>query len=71
MDFQEEMGSPTLPILVRNNRDKFSADAMLIMDGTRPPANLPTLTFGARGIATMKLTVYGASKNLHSGQYGN
>nr|WP_299173254.1 M20/M25/M40 family metallo-hydrolase [uncultured Allomuricauda sp.] len=71
MDFQEELGSPTLPVLVRNNRDKFSADAMLIMDGTRPPANLPTLTFGARGIATMKLTVYGAYKNLHSGQYGN
>ncbi len=71
MDFQEELGSPTLPALVRNHRNTFSADAMLIMDGTRPPANLPTLTFGARGIATLKLTVYGAHKNLHSGQYGN
>ncbi|MBS9464044.1 M20/M25/M40 family metallo-hydrolase [Flagellimonas sp. 389] len=71
MDFQEELGSPTLPELVRNNRNRLSADAMLIMDGTRPPANLPTLTFGARGIATMRLTVYGAYKNLHSGQYGN
>ncbi len=71
MDFQEELGSPTLPALVEANRDKFSADAMLIMDGTRPPGNLPTLTFGARGIATMRLTVYGAIKNLHSGQYGN
>ncbi|SNY94865.1 M20/M25/M40 family metallo-hydrolase [Flagellimonas pacifica] len=71
MDFQEELGSPTLPALVRNNRNELSADAMLIMDGTRPPNNLPTLTFGARGIATMKLTVYGAYKNLHSGQYGN
>ena len=71
MDFQEELGSPTLPALVETNRDKFSADAMLIMDGTRPPGNLPTLMFGARGIATMKLTVYGAYKDLHSGQYGN
>ncbi len=71
MDFQEELGSPTLPALVETNRDKFSADAMLIMDGTRPPGNLPTLMFGARGIATMKLTVYGANKDLHSGQYGN
>jgi acetylornithine deacetylase/succinyl-diaminopimelate desuccinylase-like protein len=71
MDFQEELGSPTLPALVKANREKFSADAILIMDGTRPPANLPTLTFGARGIATLKLTVYGARRNMHSGQYGN
>ena len=71
MDFQEELGSPSLPALVETHRDMFSADAMLIMDGTRPPGNLPTLMFGARGIATMKLTVYGANKNLHSGQYGN
>lgn len=71
MDFQEELGSPSLPDLVRAHSDKFQAEAMLIMDGTRPPPNLPTLTFGARGIATMKLTVFGAHKNLHSGQYGN
>lgn len=71
MDFQEELGSPTLPALVEAHRDEFQADAMLIMDGTRPPGNLPTLMFGARGIATMKLTVFGARKDLHSGQYGN
>lgn len=71
MDFQEELGSPTLPTLVNSNRELFQADAMLIMDGTRPLSNLPTLMFGARGIATMKLTVFGARKNLHSGQYGN
>lgn len=27
--------------------------------------------FGARGIATATLTVFGAKENLHSGQYGN
>ncbi|MBO6795016.1 MAG: M20/M25/M40 family metallo-hydrolase [Balneolaceae bacterium] len=71
MDFQEELGSPTLPKLVERNPQIFDADALLIMDGTRPPGNLPTLTFGARGIATMKLTVFGPKNNLHSGQYGN
>ena len=69
MDFQEELGSPKLSALVKSNRELFAVDAMLIMDGTRPPGNLPTLTFGARGIATLKLTAYGAKKNLHSGQY--
>lgn len=71
MDFQEEMGSPTLPALVASRPDLFQADAMLIMDGTRHVSNLPTLTYGARGIATATLVVYGANDNLHSGQYGN
>ncbi len=71
MDFQEELGSPSLPALVEAKRDQFSAKVMLIMDGTRPPGNVPNLTFGARGIATLKLTVFGARGDLHSGQYGN
>jgi acetylornithine deacetylase/succinyl-diaminopimelate desuccinylase-like protein len=71
MDFQEELGSPTLPSLVTKYRDLFAADVILIMDGTRPPGNVPTLTFGARGIATLKLTVFGPRSDMHSGQYGN
>lgn len=71
MDFQEELGSPTLPKLVESYRAAFAADAMIIVDGTRPAGNMPTLTFGARGIATASLTAYGALKNMHSGQYGN
>ena len=71
MDFQEELGSPTLPNLVRNHPSLFEAEMMLIMDGTRHLSNLPTLTFGARGIAMVTLTVFGANKDLHSGQYGN
>lgn len=71
MDFQEELGSPTLPELVRKQPSLFKADMMLIMDGTRHLSNLPTLTFGARGIATVTLKVFGASRDLHSGQYGN
>lgn len=71
MDFQEELGSPSLPKLVEVNRDSFSAKVMLIMDGTRPPGNMPNLTFGARGITTLKLTVFGPRVDLHSGQYGN
>lgn len=71
MDFQEELGSPTLPSLVTKYRDLLAADVILIMDGTRPPGNVPTLTFGARGIATLKLTVYGPRSDMHSGQYGN
>lgn len=71
MDFQEEMGSPTLPQAVTDNKELLKADMVLIMDGTRHVSNLPTLTFGARGIATAKLKVFGPRYALHSGQYGN
>ena len=71
MDFQEEMSSPQLAWVVQNHKALLQADMVLIMDGTRHVSNLPTLTFGARGIATVTLKVYGPRNALHSGQYGN
>lgn len=71
MDFQEELGSPSLPGAVSENRKLLNADMLFIMDGTRHLSNLPTLTFGARGIATATLKVFGPRYPLHSGQYGN
>ena len=71
MDFQEEMSSPQLEWVVKNNQELLKADMVLIMDGTRHVSNLPTLTFGARGIATVTLKVFGPRNALHSGQYGN
>lgn len=71
LDFQEEISSPQLAKLVEKNKDLFEADGILIMDGTRHISNLPTLAFGARGISTISLRIFGAEKDLHSGQYGN
>jgi len=71
LDFQEEMSSPQLPELVRTNKNKLAADRLVVMDGTRHVSNLPTLTFGARGIATTTLRVFGPRQPMHSGQYGN
>ncbi len=71
LDFQEEMSSPQLPELVRQHPDKLAADRLVVMDGTRHVSNLPTLTFGARGIATTTLRVFGPRQPMHSGQYGN
>ncbi|MCP9236991.1 M20/M25/M40 family metallo-hydrolase [Lewinella sp. JB7] len=71
MDFQEELGSDDLPGAVERHRELFAADFLVIMDGTRHVSNLPTLTFGARGIATVTLRIFGPRTALHSGQYGN
>lgn len=71
MDCEEELGSPNLPKAVERYRDKLQADMLVIFDGPRHISNLPTLTFGARGITTMRLTTYGPRVPQHSGHYGN
>ncbi len=71
MDFEEELGSPQLPQAVLDNRDLLAADMLIIFDGPRHITNKPTLTFGARGIATVTLTTYGPVVPQHSGHFGN
>lgn len=71
MDFEEELGSPHLPAAVEKFKDELAADMLLIYDGPRHTSNRPTLVFGARGIATVSLTVFGPKRPQHSGTYGN
>ncbi len=71
MDFEEELGSPRLPKAVIENADLLKADMLIIFDGPRHITNKPTLTFGARGIATVQLTTYGPIVPQHSGHFGN
>ncbi len=70
-DGEEEIGSPTLAAAVEKYRRDLSADALVIMDGPMHPSNLPTVIFGARGIASVRLTTYGPRVPQHSGHYGN
>ena len=71
MDFEEELGSPNLPRAVNANREVLSADHLIIFDGPKHRAGKPTLTFGARGISTIQLTIYGPVTAQHSGHFGN
>lgn len=71
MDFEEEMGSPNLPRAVREYDEVLAADMLIIFDGPRHITNRPSLTFGARGISEITLTVYGPNFPQHSGHYGN
>jgi len=71
MDFEEELGSPRLPKAVSKNTKLLEADMLIIFDGPRHITNKPTLSFGARGIATITLTTYGPIAPQHSGHFGN
>ena len=67
----EEAGSPSLEIMARQYADRIRGDALLLVDGPRHASDRPTLSFGARGIMTATITVYGPARDLHSGNYGN
>jgi acetylornithine deacetylase/succinyl-diaminopimelate desuccinylase-like protein len=71
VDTEEEMGSPHLAAAIAANRKLFAADMLLIFDGPPHASNKPTVSFGARGIATLTLTTYGPKVAQHSGHYGN
>ena len=71
MDFEEEIGSPRLPKAVEDYKTLLKADMLVIFDGPRHMTNRPTLSFGARGISTVTLKVFGPYFPQHSGHYGN
>lgn len=69
---EEEMGSPHLGQYFEQYDEKFSdVDVWLICDGPVHQSRRPQIVFGVRGITSLRITVYGASRYLHSGHYGN
>jgi len=71
LDGEEEKGSKPLPDAVKQYRELFASDFLVITDGPVHTSEKPTLVFGCRGITTVNITTYGASKPQHSGHYGN
>jgi len=71
IDTEEELGSPRLAPLVEEYRELLAADLLLIFDGPPHASGAPTVSFGARGIATVTLTAWGPRVPQHSGHYGN
>jgi acetylornithine deacetylase/succinyl-diaminopimelate desuccinylase-like protein len=71
MEGEEEAGSTHLEGAVQKYADRIRGDALLLVDGPRHASDRPTINFGARGIMNALVTVYGPSRDLHSGNYGN
>ena len=71
IDTEEEASSPSLVPAVKQFRDLLAAHMMLIFDGPIHSSGRATLAYGARGLITGDLTVYGPKSGVHSGNYGN
>ncbi len=68
---EEEASSTNLEKILSSNKALFEGDLWLICDGPVHPTRRPLITFGARGITTVDVTLYGPRRELHSGHYGN
>jgi acetylornithine deacetylase/succinyl-diaminopimelate desuccinylase-like protein len=67
---EEEIGSPSLEKFCRDNKEKLSADIILVSDTSMLGPQSPSITTGLRGLAYVEVEVTGPSRDLHSGLYG-
>lgn len=68
---EEEAGSPNLRAMLERHRELLAADAWIFADGPVHQSRRPQLVLGVRGTMGFQLTVYGPTRPLHSGHYGN
>jgi acetylornithine deacetylase/succinyl-diaminopimelate desuccinylase-like protein len=68
---EEEAGSPHLEQIVAKYPEHVKGDVWLFCDGPVHQNRQQQIYFGARGVTTLELTVYGPRRELHSGHYGN
>jgi acetylornithine deacetylase/succinyl-diaminopimelate desuccinylase-like protein len=68
---EEEAGSPHLADILARNASLLRGDVLLFCDGPNHQSGRQQLLFGVRGVMGLELTVYGPTRALHSGHYGN
>lgn len=69
---EEEAGSMNLGGYLESFGELIGeVDAWLLFDGPVHQSGRPLLSFGVRGVTGMEVTVYGPTRGLHSGHYGN
>ena len=70
LEGEEEIGSPQIADFVRDNVDRLQADLVVTADGPLHESGAPVVTFGVRGVASFDLEAAGASRDVHSGNFG-
>lgn len=68
---EEEKGSPHLRAILHAHSEKLESDLWVMVDGPRHTEGYRTMVLGVRGVVDVGITVYGANRPLHAGNYGN
>jgi acetylornithine deacetylase/succinyl-diaminopimelate desuccinylase-like protein len=71
LEGEEEAGSPHLEKILDRYADRLRGDLWLLCDGPVHQSRRMQVFFGARGVTDVEMTVYGPTRRLHSGHYGN
>jgi acetylornithine deacetylase/succinyl-diaminopimelate desuccinylase-like protein len=67
---EEEVGSSNLGVFVTQNKEKLTADVILVSDTGMLANDVPSITTGLRGLSYVEVEVTGPNRDLHSGLYG-
>lgn len=67
---EEEIGSPNLTPFLKEHKDEFACDVIVISDTGMVSQGRPTFTYGLRGVSALEIKLTGPDHDLHSGIYG-
>lgn len=70
LEGEEEIGSASIADHLTAHREELKADVIVVSDGSRFAPDVPTITYGVRGLSYVEIHVQGANRDLHSGSYG-
>lgn len=70
LEGEEEIGSPNLVPFIEAHKEMLKCDMVLISDTAMFGKDIPSITYGLRGLAYMEVEVVGPNRDLHSGVYG-
>lgn len=70
LEGEEEIGSKNLEPFIKEHAEKLKADVSLNPDAGMMGLDMPTITYGLRGLAYLEINVWGPRADLHSGLFG-
>lgn len=70
LEGEEEIGSPNLGAFLADRKQLLSCNVVLNPDTGMIAPDIPSITYGLRGLAYFEVTIFGPSQDLHSGSFG-
>ena len=70
LEGEEEIGSPTLPTLLGEHRERLRSDVIVIADSANASVDVPAFTTSLRGLVDVVVEVRVLERPVHSGMFG-